>query len=84
MDTTVRLAKLFKERENPFLFGALVGTVISTSPPQIKISNDIAPRGSKVIIANSYRNVMKNGDEVIVITSSDNQKYFVIDKAVRG
>lgn len=41
MDNIYRLAKLFKERENPGWTGAQIGTVQSTSPLIIKLGSKI-------------------------------------------
>lgn len=84
MDGITELAKLFKERENKSSIGVITGTVANVSPPRVSISDRIVVSGGKLIIANSYLNAMQIGDSVIIIASSDNQKYYVIDKAVTG
>lgn len=83
MDNIVELARLFKDRDNPFSFGILTGTIESTSPPKLRISDEIIVSGSHLILTRSYYSSMLKGDEVIVVVSNDNQKYYVIDKAVR-
>lgn len=84
MDGITELAIMLKQRDNKIPTGVITGTVASTSPPRVSISDRIVASGSNLIIANSYRNSMQKGDPVIVIASNDNQKYYVIDKAVTG
>lgn len=84
MDGITEIAKMFKERDNKSSLGIITGTVASISPPRVRISDRIIVSGSKLVIASSYQNAMQKGDSVIVIASSDNQKYYVIDKAVTG
>lgn len=128
-DYSVKLAKLFKERENISFIGIQIGKVISP-PPEIKIQlgKEIILTKDKLIfcasVLNGYKRLieipqtnttgktdsvsigdhgshlhnvaelgltgeliftdtLKQGDEIILFPTQDEQLFFVLDKAVR-
>lgn len=91
MDGISELARLFKERDNKPYMGPIVGNVVSPLPDiKIQIDNNIILNISNLVISNHtymhYKNIddtwLVIGDKVILIPSTDEQTYFLIDKAV--
>lgn len=85
MDGISELAKLFKERENKPIMGIQIGKVLSPFP-NVKIGlgdRIILDKENLVISELIYNKILESNDEVILIPTSDNQTYYVIDKAVR-
>ncbi|WP_427340655.1 DUF2577 family protein [Caloranaerobacter sp. DY30410] len=94
MDGISELAKMFKERENKPYMGPRVGQVISPLPEiKVKLGDKILLDKQRLIIASHiYEHFgwtdetgtyyLAEGDKVILIPSTDEQIYFLVDKAV--
>lgn len=95
MDGITELAKLFKERENANFMGMQVGRVININPLKISLGDKIILDVDDLIIAETayYKYELINGTlkqviklfigaEVILVPSTDEQTYFLIDKVV--
>ena len=84
MSWDVELANEFKNRSNKDVIGPLIGKVISINPLKISILSD------KVILTEKHCYLCRRfieinielGDKVLCIPTSDNQKYFILDKVV--
>ncbi len=91
MDSVTEFAKMFRERENKHYAGPQIGVVVELAPYSIKISldNQILLTKKQLIIPDKLINAtagvfqLQLGDEVILIPSTDEQIYFLIDKVVR-
>lgn len=79
----VELAMLFKERDNKQWSGVQVGKVVSGFPGiKIRLGEVILLEKDMLIFASSVVNNLSVSDKVIVIPSSNEQIYYVIDKVV--
>ena len=88
-DPITKLAKIFKERDNPFTFSISTAKVISKNPIVLKIQD-------KVFLSAEYGNLkmskylsdqfpsseIKVGDEIIVVPNSSGSIWYAIDKVV--
>lgn len=83
--SVVELAKMLKERENKTPTGPVVGMIVSPPPSiQVSIGDKIMLDGSDLFIASKVlEGPLIKGDPVILIPSTDEQTYFLIDRAVR-
>lgn len=86
----IEFAKMLKIRNNPKPNGIIVGKVVSPLP-NIKVhifNNQVLLESDKLIISNciyiNYKNeddtYLITGDNVILIPTTDGQKYFLIEK----
>lgn len=82
MDPLTDFASLFKERENTVYSGPQIGNVVSISPLSVSLGDRISLKGNRLIQGGSVGELLV-GDEVILIPSADNQRYFLIDKVVK-
>lgn len=95
MDGITELAKLFKERENPNLSEIQIGKVIGINPFTVTLGDKIILDVDDLVVAESayYKYELIDGvikqviklsvnDDVILIPSSDEQTYYLIDKVV--
>lgn len=85
MDSVSELAKLFHERNNPKKLGIQVGKVIAAFP-NIKISlgeKIILDKDNLIICDTIYNKVLVRNDEVVLIPTNDEQRFFLIDKVVK-
>lgn len=84
MDGITELAKLLKERENRDYLGPQIGTVVNPLPNiKIRMGEKILLTSSHLIIASRLTEIeLQSGDEVILIPSTDGQRYCAIDKVV--
>jgi hypothetical protein len=82
------LAKEFKARNNKEYFGTLAGTVLSVNPIKIGIyDNQIMLDSSNIFVAKTINDLITNSeisinDTVLVISSENNQTFFIIDKLI--
>lgn len=83
-DGLTALAKMFKSRENHSLSSIGTGTVVS-APPEIIISfgNISDLDKDDLVFSSGLEKSLKQGDEIIIIPTIDDQTYFVLAKAVR-
>ncbi|MEG0775501.1 DUF2577 family protein [Clostridium sp.] len=85
MDSVSELAKLFHERNNPKKLGTQVGKVIAAFP-NIKISlgkKVVLDKDNLIICDAIYNKVLVRNDEVVLIPTNDEQRFFLIDKVVK-
>lgn len=83
MDGITELAKMFKDRNNPNILGVQIGVVVSPLPNLIiRLGEQILLDNEELILAYSLGTLIKD-DEVILLPTTDNQTFFVLDKAVR-
>ena len=77
----VQAAQLFKNRDNKTPPSVTIGTVITGLPNlTVTISDEIILDEELVIANRIYSLSLQVGDELILVPSSDAQKYMVIDK----
>lgn len=82
----IELAKLFRDRDNESFEPIAIGKVVSVSPLKINDGDDIM-LDEELIITHTIQQLiqsseLRSGDNVVLIASSDNNTYIVIDKAV--
>jgi len=84
MDPLSELAKLFSERNNHSPVGPLTGRVISPFPLiKISLGERIVLENDELVISETiFNKVLNVDDEVILIPTSSEQKYFLIDRVV--
>lgn len=83
MDAFTEIAKLFKDRENKNWSGVQIGTIVSVSPLQVRLNEFILLNSKHLYLTEMFNSRIKNnGDKVMIIPSSNEQIYFVIDKVV--
>lgn len=84
MNGITELAKLFKQRENPNLLGVCLGTVVNLPPDlSIKLNEKITLTPKNLILSETLSlKELTSGDKVIIIPSTNEQLFFVLDKAV--
>ncbi len=64
--------------------GQSSGSIITKTPPSPEVYSDYTVLESLDNTGDiTYTDTLKAGDKVILIPSSDDQQYFIIDKAVR-
>ena len=66
----------------PPQLGAMTGTVINTSPLRVRVSDKITAQYPNLYYAAGL--IFEVGDSVIVIASTDNQRFYVVGKAVKA
>lgn len=78
----VQFAQLFKERNNPKKTGIIEATVIDPLPNmRISLGEEIILDMDQLVVANRiYQLELKTGDEVIIVPTSSEQSFYVIDK----
>ncbi|WP_018923869.1 DUF2577 family protein [Salsuginibacillus kocurii] len=77
-----KLAKLFKDRENPKQMGIMTGTVIEPPPePKIRIDENIVLDKQHLIFDDDL--TIEKDDEVIIIPAGNQQVFYVLAKARR-
>ena len=64
------------------LIGATTGEVISTTPLMIRVGDKITARAPKLFYAAGL--TFGIGDDVIVIASTDNQRFYVVGRLERA
>ncbi|MFB9327003.1 DUF2577 family protein [Paenibacillus aurantiacus] len=82
-DGFVELAKMFRERDNPKLITVGLATVISPLPAlQLQFGEAIILEREDLVIAAhlAASAALAVGDQVIVIPTTDMQKFVAIDK----
>lgn len=81
MDGFTELALMFKERDNKTWSGINIGTIISLNPLEIRLNESVILNFNHLILSNTFNTVRKEvDDQVILIPTSDEQKYYVVDK----
>lgn len=81
-DGLTELALMFRDRENKNPSSITTGIIVASPPtPQIRL-NELIVLDSEELVFNSDA-AYENGEEVILMPSSDNQLYYVLGKAVR-
>ncbi len=93
MNSIEKLAQMFKERDNQIYLGPQIGKVIAPLPNiKVALGDRIILGKDKLIISghiySHYPNqtgtaYLNSNDEVILLPSNDEQKYFLLDKAVK-
>lgn len=83
----IELAKMFKNNENKYIHGICVGDVVNVSPITIKINNSINTSENNSVVSSRIielidSNKLNRGDSVIVMVSTNNKQFFILDKAV--
>lgn len=83
----VELAKMFKDNENPHIHGVVVGKLIGTDPVSASINESIIANKSNSILSYTVSELvktdkLKSGDAVIIMVSTNNKQFFILDKAV--
>ena len=66
----------------PPQIGATTGTIISASPLRVRISDKITAQYPNLYYAAGL--IFEVGDRVIVIASTDNQRFYIVGKAVKA
>ena len=64
----------------PEKIGVVTGEVISTAPLKVRINDAVIAKYPRLFYAEGLS--FKTGNMVIVIVSSDNQRFYIIGKAV--
>lgn len=83
MDGVTELAKMFKERNQKSWSGIQVGTIIRVSPLEIRLNEHRIIYSDKLTQSTTFANRTKQtGQRVIILPTSDEQKYYAIDTAV--
>jgi len=81
----VKLAQMFKSRNNPKIPGTTLGKVISGMPAlSVALGDEIILDAEDLVIANRLYHLpspLNPGDYVILVPASNGQTYFAIDKA---
>lgn len=78
------LAREFKKRNNKKSIGPCVGVIQSISPLRASICDgQIMIDDSNGYTCKSVSEVFKTGDNVLIIPSGDDQKFFIVD-VIRG
>lgn len=81
----VKLANMFKSRNNPNMPGITLGKVISAMPAlSVSIGDEIILDAEDLVIANWLYHIpvpLTPGDYVILIPAPHGQTYYAIDKA---
>ena len=76
------IAKMLKG-DNKQGITASVGVITNTNPLTIQLNEYILLDSSKLIITEYFNNLTKvTNDKVLLIATSDMQKFFVLDKVV--
>ena len=76
------IAKMLKS-DNRQGITASVGVITNTNPLTIQLNEYILLDNSKLIITEYFNNLTKvANDKVLLIATSDMQKFFVLDKVV--
>lgn len=85
MSWDIELAKMLKERENPKVIGPTIGRVISISPFKVGIldGHAILDKTHLYITGMAKNKAFAIGDEILLIPSESEQKFFLIDKIER-
>ncbi|MCM3411457.1 DUF2577 family protein [Metabacillus litoralis] len=80
-DNITELAKLFKERDNPFQLGIQKGEIISVNPLEIRLSEAVILKSKHLTLSYTFSLLDKQpGQKVILIPTTSHQHYFVIDR----
>lgn len=64
------------------LIGVTTGEVISTTPLMIRVGDKITARAPKLFYAAGL--TFEVGDNVIIIASTDNQRFYVVGRMARA
>lgn len=83
MNDWQQVVKMLKNNNSNQGITASVGIITNTNPLTIQLNEYILLDNSKLIITEYFNNLTKNiNDKVLLIATSDMQKFFVIDKVV--
>lgn len=83
MDAMARLAKMFKDRNNKYILGPVVGSITNLSPITVQVGDFLTLYEDKLIFAESLKPRLVVNDEVMVNPSIDHQTYFIVAKVER-
>ena len=80
-DWEIQLAKLFKERNQQKVNGMTKGVVVSPLPNfRVSVGSEIVLDSDLLIVSTTVHNLdPKSGTDVILMPTSNGQKYFVLD-----
>ncbi|MCY9529175.1 DUF2577 domain-containing protein [Paenibacillus alvei] len=79
----VQFAQLFKERNNPKKTGIVAATIIDPLPNmRISLGEEIILDMDQLVVANRVYQLkeLKQGDQVVLVPTTNEQQYYVIDK----
>lgn len=75
-----QLGRMLKPQE--LIIGATTGRVTRIAPLNVRISDAIVAKPPKLFYIRGM--TFEIGDEVLVVSSSDNQRFYVVGKVVRA
>ena len=66
----------------PPQIGATTGTIVGVSPLRVRVSDKITAQYPKLYYASGL--FFDIGDNVIIIASADNQRFYIVGKAAKA
>ena len=88
-DSIVRIANLFKQRDNPNNFNITTGVLISKSPIQFRVNDKFIvsnQEGNMIITKNTYNYIISHvnplGLRFIIIPTPDGSTWYVLEEVM--
>lgn len=85
MGWDIELAQEFKKRDNQTVLGNVIGKIVSINPIKIMAVDGLILLGKESLYLADGTDMFSYevGTEVLLVPTNDNQKFFILSKAIK-